>query len=123
MRSLRKIFLALFFVVLASGSTAMAEGRQDFALTNKTGYDIHRVFVSPSSADDWEDDVLGEDVLGNGETVNIHFSRASKACKWDLMVVYEDESEATWEDFDLCTVSKIIVKYNARTRETSAEYQ
>ncbi len=114
--------LGLSFAFTAPVSAA--EARQDFELVNKTGYDISHVFVSPSKSDDWEEDVLGKDVLSDGDAWEIRFSRADKTCKWDLKVVYaDDDSAAYWKGIDLCAVSKITIKYNRKTDTTSADLQ
>lgn len=55
--------------------------------------------------------------------MHIRFNRATKTCKWDLMVVYSDRETAEWNEFDLCDTSKIIFKYNRKSGETSAEYE
>ncbi|TAN46719.1 MAG: hypothetical protein EPN21_19755 [Methylococcaceae bacterium] len=111
---------ALAFVATSS---AWAAGKQDFTLINKTGYEIDQVYVSAASTSDWEEDILGQDTLGNGERVNINFPRGSRGCKFDLKVVYsDDESEAVWEDIDLCTVEKITIKWNKKSGETSATF-
>lgn len=119
---LRKIAV-LASVGVAVAGTAWAQAKQDFDLVNKTGYTIDQVFVSPSDGDDWEEDVLGQDTLGNGQKVHIRFHRAAKTCKWDIKVVYSDGEDAEWEDFNLCETSKIIIKYDRKTEETSAEYE
>jgi hypothetical protein len=100
------------------------EGKQDFTLVNKTGYVISEVYVSPSKADDWQEDVMGQDVLDDDSSVDISFHRSEHACKWDLKVVYKvDNTSAEWHDFDLCSVSKITIHYNANTDTTSATYE
>lgn len=109
--------LALAFGIAGN---ATAEGQQDFTLVNKTGYEIDQVYVSSAHTTDWEEDVLGQDTLGNGERVNIHFSRGTKGCSFDLRVVYTDESEAIWENIDLCTTEKITIRWNKKTGETTA---
>ena len=102
---------------------AMA-GTQDFTLVNKTGYEIGEVYLSPAKSADWEDDVLGQDVLPNGERVEISFSRDTNACIWDRKVVYTiDDTSAEWERFNLCEVSKIKIYYNAKTDTTTATYE
>lgn len=116
--------VALLTVVLAgSSSVAFAESKQDFDLVNKTGYAIDEVYVAPSHSDNWEEDVLGDGVLNNGKTVHIRFNRAVKTCKWDLKVVYTDKESAEWNEFDLCSTSKIIIKYDRNSGETSADYE
>jgi len=104
-------------------SPAFAEGKQDFDLVNRTGYTIDKVFVAPSSSDDCQNDVLGRDVLDDRESVHIRFNRAARTCKWDLKVVYSDAETAEWTEFDLCEVSKITIRYNRQSGETSAIYE
>ncbi|CCG07363.1 hypothetical protein [Pararhodospirillum photometricum] len=115
--------LALAAVLACVSTGALAQSKQDFVLVNKTGYTIDQVYVSPSRSSDWEEDVLGQDQLGNGEFVTIRFNRATKTCKWDVKVVYDDNESAEWDEFDLCTTSKITIKYNKSSGETSAEYE
>jgi hypothetical protein len=104
---------------------AMAqEAKQDFTLVNRTGYVISEVYVSPSKADDWQEDVMGQDVLEDRSSVDITFHRSEHTCKWDLKVVYKvDDSSAEWHNVDLCSVSKITIHYNANTDTTSATYE
>lgn len=108
---------------LAAAPAAMAEAKQDFDLVNATGYTIDKVYVAPSKSDDWEEDVLGRGTLSNKESVHITFHRSSNTCNWDLKVVYDDGTSAEWAKFDLCTVSKITIKYDKKTDTTSAVYE
>ncbi len=121
----RKIVVApiVFLALLLFAASAMAQGSQDFNLTNKTGYDIHEVYVSPSNEESWEEDVLDQDILSNGQSVIIRFPHSPGTCVWDLLVVYDDGEQAEWEDFDLCKTSKINIHYNRKSGETWAEYQ
>jgi len=104
-----RMFLATVFAV-ALASVAMA-GDQDFTVVNKTGIEIHQLFVTPHDSDDWEDDILGEDTLANGEQVDIKFSRKEKADMWDLKVVDADGNEVTWENLDLLSISTVTLHY------------
>lgn len=113
------------FVVAAllGSSNAVAAGKQDFTVVNQTGYDIDEIYVSPSKSNDWEDDVMGRDVLANGQSVEIEFSKRENACSYDLKVVYSDQDEAEWENFDLCTVSSITLHYSRKSGDTWADYE
>ena len=112
---------ALALGSLVAGNAFAAEAKQDFTLVNKTGYEIKSVFVSPSKSNDWEEDVLGKDTFANGDSWDIKFHRAAKTCKWDLKVVYsDDDSDAVWDNIDLCSVSKITIKYDRKKNVTSA---
>lgn len=102
---------------------AQAEGQQDFKLVNKTGYTIAELYVSPSKINNWQDDVLGKDVLPNGGATDVTFSREEDTCHWDLKVVYQDGAGAEWDAFNLCEVSEIELYYDRKKDETWAEYQ
>jgi hypothetical protein len=120
----RSIFGLSFAVLMAFAVSAQAEeAKQDFSLVNKTGYEIKEVYVSPSKSSDWEEDILGEGVLDDKSSRDVHFHRATTTCHWDLKVVYtEDSSSAVWTDIDLCTVEKITIRYDKNADKTSATF-
>src|SRR6476620_7002684 len=91
-RTAVSIAAALAFASLPS--VAAAQGRQDFRLTNANGYDIAEVYVAPTSSDDWEDDVMGEDTLDDAQNVTIHFPLKAKQCLYDIKVVWTDGDNA-----------------------------
>lgn len=110
-----------FGAVISMHGAIAAGAKQDFELVNKTGYDIKHVYISPTKSDDWEEDVLGKDLLEDGDAWDIRFERGDKTCKWDLKVVYaDDDSSAVWKNIDLCTVEKITIRYNRKSDTTSA---
>lgn len=99
------------------------EAKQDFKLINATGYELKALYVSPSKSDDWGDDILGQDVLSDGQTVSVHFSPKVHTCKWDLKVTYsDDDSNAVWSGIDLCTVEKITIHYDRKNDVTRATF-
>jgi hypothetical protein len=107
--------------VLASG-TAFA-GDADFVLLNRTGYTLREVYLSPSSANSWGNDRMGQGYLDHAKSRTFKFASKS-ACKQDLKVVFDDDaSEVIWENFDLCEINKITLKYNRSSKEVSAEIE
>ncbi|HXO03731.1 MAG TPA: argininosuccinate lyase [Stellaceae bacterium] len=121
---MRGLLIAAFATIVAFVAPANADdAKQDFRLVNKTGYELKALYVAPSKSDDWQDDVLGQDTLADGQAVNVHFSPKTKTCKFDLKVTYsDDDSSAVWEKIDLCTVEKITIHYNRKSDETSATF-
>ena len=121
---MRILLAAVCAAALALTAPAGAqEAKQNFKLVNKNGYELKALYVSPSKSDDWEDDVLGQDTLGDGEAVNVRFKAKTSTCKWDLKVTYsDDDSSAVWSNIDLCTVEKITIKYNRKSDETTASF-
>ncbi len=118
------LFASLSAAVAAFTVPANAEdAKQDFTLVNRTGYELKALYVSPSKADNWQEDILGQDVLEDGKAVNIHFSPKVQTCKWDLKVVYtDDDSSAIWQSIDLCTVDKITIHYDRKNDVTRASF-
>src|ERR1700722_16475787 len=116
-------FAAVAAMLVCAAPAFADDAKQDFKLVNKTGYELKALYVSPAKSDDWQDDVLGQDTLADGQSVNVHFSPKTKTCKFDLKVTYsDDDSSAVWEKIDLCTVEKITIHYNRKSDETSATF-
>ena len=116
-----KIFAGALLALAMLTPVAASAQEQNFTLHNKTGYVISEVYVSAHSTNDWEEDVMGRDVLANGETVEISFPRAESACMFDLKVVYDDGETAEWDNFNLCEVSTIGLRYNRKDGRTWAD--
>ncbi|HEX4301614.1 MAG TPA: hypothetical protein VHZ78_02390 [Rhizomicrobium sp.] len=122
-------FKMIAAVVMATGlallapQAASAEGRQNFNLVNNTGYTIKEVYVSTTSTNDWEEDVLGQDELEDNSQVAIRFPHHAGGCFWDLKVVYDDDTSAYWTNFNLCTISEISISYNSKSGKTWAHWK
>jgi hypothetical protein len=107
--------MSRFAVVLAwmlaftAGSQALS-GKQDFVLVNSAGITIAELYVAPSESDEWEEDVLGKDVLNHGEQVTITFDRAEKQCLYDIKTVDERGDSIEWADIDLCKARQVVIK-------------
>jgi hypothetical protein len=108
---------------LGASSNAIAQGNQNFTLDNDTGYTVEEVYVSATTSDDWEEDVLGQHVLPDQSSVEITFPGKDKTCVYDLRVVYDDGEVAEWVNFDLCTISRIKISYERKTGKTWAEWE
>ena len=102
---------AALLVTMIAPSRPAAPNTLDFTLVNKTGITVTHVYVSPSDADVWGDDIMEEDVLQNNESVDIEFDRKETTCSWDLRVTDKDGDHVEWEELNLCKASKITLKY------------
>jgi hypothetical protein len=101
----------------AAASPASQSAAQDFALVNKTGVEIHAVYISPHDGDDWEEDILGRDTLPNGESVDIKFNRDETAENWDLRIEDSKGNAIEWENLNLLKISKATLFYeNGKAR-------
>lgn len=100
--------IAVVGIALLAAAPAVA-GDQDFTLHNQTGIEIHKLLISPHRADEWGDDILGQDTLSDGESLDIKFKRNEKAAHWDLRIEDKDGNGVTWEDLNLLEISEITL--------------
>lgn len=117
-----KSFFAAALLVAVTASPALASD-ETLHLNNRTGYTISEVYIAPTTTDNWEEDILGQDSLEPNSSVDIDFSKSEDTCKWDLKAVYDDGTNAVWKNIDLCSISTITMFYNANTNVTSAKYE
>lgn len=107
-----KLIAAIGVLALFLTATAFAlPGKQDFVLHNETGVEIHELYVSPTTTEDWEEDVLGVDTLPDGESVKITFEDREKRSKWDLKVVDSKGNSIEWEALNLLEISDVTLHY------------
>jgi hypothetical protein len=107
-----KVALALAVIAMFVTATAFARaGKQDFTLHNETGVEIHELYVSPVTTDDWEEDVLGQDTLKDGESVKITFDDRDKHVHWDLKVVDSKGNSIEWHDLNLIEIEDVTLHY------------
>lgn len=99
---------------------AAQAGQQDFTILNRTGYPLKHIYVSESKNASWDEDILGRDLLEDGESFEVSFAKAEKTCKWDMKVVYDDGESAVWENLNLCQIAKLTLRWNKNTGVTSA---
>ena len=95
----------------ANTSAASDSAAQDFTLVNETGVEIDKVFISPHDKDDWEEDVLGQDTLPTGQSVDIKFHRSETAAEWDLRIEDKGGHAIEWENLNLLKISKLTLHY------------
>lgn len=103
---------------VSAAGPALAQMYEKITILNSTGYTISEIYISPSSAASWQEDVLDLDILRDGREVTIDFRRAANTCDWDLKVVYDDGEEAVWDGLDLCQDWHFELFYNARSGDT-----
>lgn len=88
---------------------ATAGARQDFTLVNNTGHTVMTLNVSPSNSDEWGPDILGRDVLPNGESAQITFERAGDQCEWDIRATYDDGDTTDARGANLCELATVTL--------------
>ena len=83
-------------------------------ISNETGVDIYGLYISPSSSDQWSDD-LAPEIIYNDSTVTSSLTMDASTLLWDLSI--EDEEGTTLDFFDLnfseCDVSGGFIRLYA----------
>ncbi len=73
----------------------------EVTIGNHSTLSINEIYVSPSTADHWGEDRLGEETLAPGHSVRLKLG-ASADCKFDFQVVYEDASREESKGVNVC---------------------
>jgi hypothetical protein len=95
------IVLSSSLVVLTS--EIVRAGKQNFTVINQTSDAIVDLRVSRSNTDDWEEDVLGRDVLDSGKSTNINFNGfGNNECYFDIQAKFEDGQVVEERKVNLC---------------------
>jgi hypothetical protein len=100
------------------------DAKQDFKLVNKTGYELKALYVAPSKSDDWQDDILGQDTLADGEGRQRPFQPQGP----NLRVGFEGRLQrrrferGVEQDRPLQSIEKITIHYNRKNDVTKATF-
>lgn len=92
---------ACLLALSLASAPAFAEDLE-FTLSNETESVLAEFYASPADVGEWEEDILGADVLGSGESVEIIIADGRTQCEYDLRFVFDDGSETIVEAEDIC---------------------
>jgi hypothetical protein len=98
---------ALAALALTLAVPAMAQERS-VQIVNESGFTITSFYASTLGAADWQEDVLGGQAVGSGETATVNFADTGD-CTYSFRAVFDDGDEAI-QDIDVCSVT--AVTYN-----------
>ena len=92
----------------SGASTPAATGCSDaqnrnVAVINDTRTTLRELYGSNVNRTSWEEDVLGSDVLGAGNRVNVNWDDGTCMCQFDLKAVFSDGTETVRRNFNVCT--------------------
>ena len=97
---LAKLKVALAAVLLVGVHTAAVAADYYVDITNRTGYTIMYMYVSPAKSDSWEEDVLGDGVLPDGETKRVTLT-GFRSPVFDIRLVDSDGDKYTFWAVDV----------------------
>ena len=88
-----------FVLALLLASPAFAAKHATVKVINQSKWEIHHLFLSSSTDDEWGEDQLGEEVLAKGDSITLTDIDCDT---YDIKVVDEDGDECIIEEVDLC---------------------
>jgi len=108
----KSLRVAVVAAVLGAFVTSPAfAGDQDFTLVNHTGVEIHKLFTSPHSADNWQEDVLGKSTLADGDSVDVQFAAKEEEAMWDLRVEDGSGNAINFANLNLKAISEVVLHF------------
>ena len=100
-KSLTGTTLVPALALLVLGAPLAAQDLE-FELRNRSSYTVMEFYASPDDVGEWEQDILGADVLASGESMRITIADARSQCAYDLRFVFEDGDVVERGSVDLC---------------------
>jgi len=79
-------------------------------VVNQTGETVWRLYGSRSTTNSWEEDILGPNVLPNGQSIRINFDDGTGSCIFDFR--FELRSGRVLEDYGINVCQ--VVSYTVR---------
>jgi hypothetical protein len=105
-------YLSLLFVafsLVTAASSAKAEDLE-FTLINSSSYVISQLQISPVSTNNWEENILGRDVVLQKEETVITIADGLSTCKYDMLITFVDGETIEERNYDFCELGS----YEAR---------
>jgi hypothetical protein len=114
-KTAKKTFLTLLplmiiLTVAVAGSGATQNPQLDFKLENRTGINIHSIYIASHDSDEWGDDLMEDDILRDGEDIDIEFHPKAGAKLWDLRIEDKEGNSVEWESIDPRKIEVLTLK-------------
>lgn len=96
--------LALVFLVAGVANASALDRRVQ--INNATSYDIVEFYASNTGTTNWEEDILGSDILASGSSVMINIDDGSGFCKYDFLAVFDDGDQVVSANNNVCELAE-----------------
>ncbi|MDI1327457.1 MAG: hypothetical protein PSV23_11740 [Brevundimonas sp.] len=80
-----------------------------FSLKNATSFTLTHLYMSPAASNDWDNDILGDQVVGAGETAEVSIDDGVESCMYDLRADFEDGDAIDVRGVDVCKIEGTTV--------------
>ena len=100
----RSAFGACIIACFALVGAASAANRK-VNIVNQTGMALKHFYASTPEVETWEEDILGREVLNNGETFEADINDGTGACVFDFKAVFADGQSLIRKGVNVCEVA------------------
>jgi len=80
-----------------------------FTLNNETDHVLVALYISVVSSNDWEEDILGSDVLGSGDSLEVTIADDLADCEYDVKATFSDGTELALGAVDFCELDGGVI--------------
>lgn len=103
-----KLQTLLLTVLLVFCLGVISASAREVTVVNSCGFTIKQLGLVDSNSKGDAQDLLGQEVLENGEGLTISIEGGDKG--WELIAVDDEGAQVNWQNLDLTGVSKITLK-------------
>ncbi|HEV7346608.1 MAG TPA: hypothetical protein VGN60_13350 [Devosia sp.] len=103
---MKKLSSVVVLAFLSASVVSAAALERIVKINNLTSYDIVEFYASNTGTDDWQEDILGKDILPAGSSVMIDIDDGSGYCKFDFLAVFDDGEELVSADNNVCELDE-----------------
>ena len=80
---------------------------------NETPQTVMFIYAHMENVTDWEDDLLGTEVLEPGDSFKVDLNLGPGRCEYEIMVHLADEQRLHYRRFDACKETALHMSLNA----------
>ncbi len=103
---LRRAVLAVSAFATICAFSSVSAANREVTIINKTRVALVEFYASSVGTNDWEEDILGQDILNPGESVDIDIDDGSGACRYDFKGVFKDGDSVVKNRINVCEVGE-----------------
>ncbi|SHI55279.1 hypothetical protein [Wenxinia saemankumensis] len=93
-----------------TGGGMVSDGlNRNVLIQNRSGTTIYRFYGSNVGTNSWEEDILGANVLPNGQSIMIDFDDGTGYCDFDFKIEFIDGSTVEDYGIDVCAIGTYTV--------------
>ena len=107
MKFARRALIGAVVAVVAAGAAVAQDYDRRVRVHNNTGVTLTHLYSTNSGESSWGGDILGSDVIGDGEAVIVDFDDGTGACEFDVRARFADGDVVEQYGINVCAVTDI----------------